>query len=57
MKILATTLDDSFGESFDKVSKMLNLGLSWWSNSSRVWLKREIKIDLNFQFHYLKAQK
>ncbi len=26
MKILAKTLDDSFGESFDKVSKMLNLG-------------------------------
>ncbi len=26
MKILASTLDDSFGESFDKVSKMLNLG-------------------------------
>jgi N6-L-threonylcarbamoyladenine synthase len=26
MKILATTIDDSFGESFDKVSKMLNLG-------------------------------
>ncbi len=25
-KILATTLDDSFGESFDKVSKMLGLG-------------------------------
>lgn len=26
MKLLATTLDDSFGESFDKVSKMLGLG-------------------------------
>jgi len=26
VKIVATTLDDSFGESFDKVSKMLNLG-------------------------------
>ena len=26
MKILASTMDDSFGESFDKVSKMLNLG-------------------------------
>lgn len=26
MNILATTIDDSFGESFDKVSKMLNLG-------------------------------
>lgn len=26
MKILATTMDDSFGESFDKVSKMLGLG-------------------------------
>ncbi|RXJ97041.1 tRNA (adenosine(37)-N6)-threonylcarbamoyltransferase complex transferase subunit TsaD [Arcobacter sp. AHV-9/2010] len=26
MSILARTLDDSFGESFDKVSKMLNLG-------------------------------
>lgn len=26
MNILAKTLDDSFGESFDKVSKMLNLG-------------------------------
>ncbi|RXJ92187.1 tRNA (adenosine(37)-N6)-threonylcarbamoyltransferase complex transferase subunit TsaD [Malaciobacter molluscorum] len=26
MKIIATTLDDSFGESFDKVSKMMNLG-------------------------------
>lgn len=26
MKIVATTIDDSFGESFDKVSKMLNLG-------------------------------
>ena len=26
MKILGKTLDDSFGESFDKVSKMLNLG-------------------------------
>ena len=26
MKLLARTLDDSFGESFDKVSKMLNLG-------------------------------
>ncbi len=26
MKIIATTLDDSFGESFDKVSKMLGLG-------------------------------
>ncbi|RXI28388.1 tRNA (adenosine(37)-N6)-threonylcarbamoyltransferase complex transferase subunit TsaD [Aliarcobacter trophiarum] len=26
MQILARTLDDSFGESFDKVSKMLNLG-------------------------------
>lgn len=26
MKILAKTLDDSFGESFDKVSKMLKLG-------------------------------
>ena len=26
MKVIATTLDDSFGESFDKVSKMLNLG-------------------------------
>ncbi len=26
IKILASTLDDSFGESFDKVSKMLNLG-------------------------------
>ncbi|MDX1809347.1 MAG: tRNA (adenosine(37)-N6)-threonylcarbamoyltransferase complex transferase subunit TsaD [Sulfurospirillaceae bacterium] len=26
IKILATTLDDSFGESFDKVSKMLGLG-------------------------------
>jgi N6-L-threonylcarbamoyladenine synthase len=26
MKVVATTLDDSFGESFDKVSKMLNLG-------------------------------
>ena len=25
-KILASTIDDSFGESFDKVSKMLNLG-------------------------------
>ena len=26
MKIIATTMDDSFGESFDKVSKMLGLG-------------------------------
>ncbi len=26
IKILASTMDDSFGESFDKVSKMLNLG-------------------------------
>lgn len=26
MQILANTMDDSFGESFDKVSKMLNLG-------------------------------
>ena len=26
MTIVATTIDDSFGESFDKVSKMLNLG-------------------------------
>lgn len=26
MKILASTIDDSFGESFDKVSKMLGLG-------------------------------
>ncbi len=26
MKIVATTIDDSFGESFDKVSKMMNLG-------------------------------
>lgn len=26
MKIVASTLDDSFGESFDKVAKMLNLG-------------------------------
>lgn len=26
MTILASTIDDSFGESFDKVSKMLNLG-------------------------------
>jgi N6-L-threonylcarbamoyladenine synthase len=26
MSVLATTLDDSFGESFDKVAKMLNLG-------------------------------
>ncbi|RBQ28012.1 tRNA (adenosine(37)-N6)-threonylcarbamoyltransferase complex transferase subunit TsaD [Aliarcobacter vitoriensis] len=26
MKVLATTIDDSFGESFDKVSKMLSLG-------------------------------
>ena len=26
MKILGKTLDDSFGESFDKVSKMLKLG-------------------------------
>lgn len=26
IKLLATTLDDSFGESFDKVSKMLGLG-------------------------------
>ncbi len=26
MKIIATTIDDSFGESFDKVSKMMNLG-------------------------------
>jgi len=26
MKVIATTIDDSFGESFDKVSKMLNLG-------------------------------
>lgn len=26
MQILATTMDDSFGESFDKVAKMLNLG-------------------------------
>ena len=26
MQILAKTIDDSFGESFDKVSKMLNLG-------------------------------
>lgn len=26
MQILASTIDDSFGESFDKVSKMLNLG-------------------------------
>ena len=26
MKIIASTLDDSFGESFDKVSKMLKLG-------------------------------
>ena len=26
MSVLARTLDDSFGESFDKVSKMLNLG-------------------------------
>ena len=26
MKIVASTMDDSFGESFDKVSKMLNLG-------------------------------
>jgi N6-L-threonylcarbamoyladenine synthase len=26
MKILATTMDDSFGESFDKVAKMLDLG-------------------------------
>lgn len=26
MRVLATTIDDSFGESFDKVSKMLGLG-------------------------------
>lgn len=26
VKLIATTLDDSFGESFDKVAKMLNLG-------------------------------
>ena len=26
MKVVATTIDDSFGESFDKVSKMLNFG-------------------------------
>lgn len=26
MKMVATTMDDSFGESFDKVSKMINLG-------------------------------
>mgnify|MGYP000882777946 FL=1 len=26
MKVIASTMDDSFGESFDKVSKMLNLG-------------------------------
>jgi N6-L-threonylcarbamoyladenine synthase len=26
MKVIATTMDDSFGESFDKVSKMLGLG-------------------------------
>jgi N6-L-threonylcarbamoyladenine synthase len=26
IEVLATTLDDSFGESFDKVAKMLNLG-------------------------------
>ena len=26
MKIVASTMDDSFGESFDKVSKMMNLG-------------------------------
>ena len=26
MKLVATTLDDSFGESFDKVAKMMNLG-------------------------------
>lgn len=26
MQVLATTMDDSFGESFDKVSKMLGLG-------------------------------
>ena len=26
IKVLATTMDDSFGESFDKVAKMLSLG-------------------------------
>jgi N6-L-threonylcarbamoyladenine synthase len=26
MKIIASTMDDSFGESFDKVAKMMNLG-------------------------------
>ena len=40
MKIIASTMDDSFGESFDKVAKMMKLGISRWSNSSRKRFKR-----------------
>jgi len=45
IKELATTIDDSFGESFDKVSKMLNLGYPGGPIIEKLAQKGESVID------------
>lgn len=47
MKVVATTIDDSFGESFDKVSKMLGLGYPGGPIVQEYSLKAEVnRFDL-----------
>ncbi|KLD99073.1 tRNA (adenosine(37)-N6)-threonylcarbamoyltransferase complex transferase subunit TsaD [Aliarcobacter butzleri] len=47
MKVVATTIDDSFGESFDKVSKMLGLGYPGGPIVQEYFLKGDVnRFDL-----------
>lgn len=61
MRVLATTIDDSFGESFDKVSKMLGLGYpggpvvqekSLKGDSTRFKLPVPLSQSPNIEFSY-----
>ncbi|AXX86039.1 N6-L-threonylcarbamoyladenine synthase, TsaD subunit [Malaciobacter marinus] len=61
MKIIASTMDDSFGESFDKVAKMMNLGypggpivqeLSQKGNEDRFNLPIPLRQSPKIEFSY-----
>lgn len=61
MKIIASTMDDSFGESFDKVAKMMNLGypggpivqeLSQKGNENRFNLPIPLRQSPKIEFSY-----
>lgn len=56
IKIIASTLDDSFGEAFDKVAKMLNLGYPGGAiveNNAKIAKQKNIVFSIPLQNNHL----